>query len=268
MSEALLSSLFPARHASLIWQLARRELHARFRQSWLGPAWLVLTPMLMLGVYTLVFRHVMRFRWGQLDDSSMGYALQLFAGLAVFNFFADCINRSPQLILEQPHLVKKVIFPLEILPWVNIVSSLVQLGISALLLLALCLLATGTLPPTVAALPLVWLALIPLCLGLGWLLGGLGVYIQDIGQLVGMVVMVFLFLSPVFFPVEALPGEWRQWVNLNPLALVVTQTREVLVHARWPDWPVLALHLAASSCAAVLGALFFNAVKKGFADAM
>ena len=113
---SLLSYLWPWRHRGLIAQLARREVHARYRQSWLGLVWVVLTPLMMLGVYTLVFRHVMRVRWYGLEEGNLEFALRIYAGLAVFNFFAECVNRAPTLVLEQPHLVKKVVFPLEILP--------------------------------------------------------------------------------------------------------------------------------------------------------
>ena len=121
----MLSYLFPWRHTGLIKQFVKRELHARYRQSLLGVFWAFLTPLLMLGVYTLVFRFVFKLRWGGMtQDTDMAFALRLYAGLAVFGFFADCMNRAPGLIVEQPHLVKKVIFPLEILPWVNALAAL------------------------------------------------------------------------------------------------------------------------------------------------
>ena len=262
----LLSYLWPWRHRGLIAQLARRDVHARYRQSWLGLVWVVLTPLMMLAVYTLVFRHVMRVRWHGMEEGDLAFALRIYAGLAVFNFFAECVNRAPTLVLEQPHLVKKVVFPLEILPWAGAASACVGLAVSGGLMMVLAALSAGGLPVTVVALPLVWLPLLPLVLGLGWLLAGVGTYVRDVGQLLGMVVSALMFLSPIFFPVEALPESVRGWMLLNPLAWVMTGTRDVLVTGRWPDWGALALLFAACTGVAMVGAAFFRKARVGFSD--
>ena len=262
----LWSYLLPWRHAALIGQFARREIDTRYRQSWLGPLWLVLTPLLMLGIYTLVFRHVLQLRWGAVAESNLGFSLRLYAGLAVLNFFSDCVSRAPNLVTEQAHLVKKVVFPIEILPWISVMASLVHLLIAFVVLVSLGSLNSGTLPTTALLLPLVWLPLIPLCLGLSWLLSGIGTYVQDLGQIVSMALMMLLFLSPVFFPVEALPEAWRGWIWLNPLALIITQTREVLIAGHAPDWAALGLHGLVSLGVAALGAAFFHRVRSGFSD--
>ena len=244
----------------------RREVQARYRQSWLGLLWLILTPLLMLSIYTLVFRHVMKMRWVGVDESNLSFALRVYAGLAVFNFFAECVNRAPGLILEQPNLVKKVVFPLEVLAWVNVCVAAVGLLVPMALFLALLLFSEGGLPWTVLALPLVWLPLLPLCLGLTWLFAGLGAYVRDIGQVLSMAVTALMFLSPIFFPIEALPDSVRNWMAMNPLALVMTQTREVLLAGRWPSWGMLALQTLASGLVAVAGAAFFRVARRGFAD--
>lgn len=263
----LLSYLFPWRYVGLIGQFARREFHARYRQSLLGVLWAFLTPLLMLAVYTLVFRFVFKLRWGGTgDESDLAFALRLYAGLSVFNFFAECVNRAPRLILDQPHLVKKVIFPLEILSWVNVLSALANLGVALLLLLTFGAWEQGGLPVTVLALPVVWLPLLPLCVGLSWLLAALGTYVRDVSQVLGMLMSLLMFLSPIFFPMEALPPAIRPWMFLNPLALTITQTRQVLLDGQWPNWPTFAIHLIACCAIALLGAAFFKAARKGFAD--
>ena len=265
--QTLLSYLFPWPYAGLIQQFVRREFDARYRQSMLGVFWAFLTPLLMLGVYTLVFRFVFKLRWGGIgSESDLAFALRLYAGLAVFNFFAECVNRAPRLILDQPHLVKKVIFPLEILAWVNALAALTNLAVALLLLLLFGAWDQGGLTLTVLALPLVWLPLLPLGLGLGWLLAAIGTYVRDVGQVLGMLVSLLMFLSPIFFPVEALPPAVRPWMFLNPLALTITQTRQVLLDGQWPQWPALALHLLVCCAIALLGAAFFRAARKGFAD--
>lgn len=221
----------------------------------------------MLGVYTLVFRFVFKLRWsGVGDETDLAFALRMYAGLAVFNFFAECVNRAPRLILDQPHLVKKVIFPLEILPWINALAALAHLGLALLLLLVFSAWEHGGLSVTVLALPLVWLPLLPLCVGLGWLLAAIGTYVRDVGQVLGMLVSLLMFLSPIFFPVEALPIALRPWMFFNPLALTITQTRQVLLDGQWPNWSALLLQLLACCAVALLGAIFFRAARKGFAD--
>jgi lipopolysaccharide transport system permease protein len=262
----LLSYLFPLRHAGLIGQLARREVHTRYRQSWLGTAWLVLTPLLMLVVYTLVFRHVFQVRWSPPGEGNLAFALRLYAGLAVFNFFAECVNRAPLLIVEQPHLVKKVVFPVEVLPWASVMAALAHLGIAAVALLGLRWLGMGTVPLSALALPLVWLPLLPLCLGLGWGLSAVGTFIRDIGQILSMAMTALVFMSPVFFPVDALPGGLRDWMWLNPLAPIMTQTRTVLLEGQWPDWSLCSLSFVASLAVAWAGAALFRRLRPGFSD--
>ena len=252
----------------MIRQFASRDIQARFRQSWLGMAWLVLAPLFMLVIYTLVFRHVFQVRWAPPDEGNIAFALRLYTGLVVFNFFAECMNRAPHLMLEQPHLIKKVVFPLQILPWSCVLPAGVQLLLGGAILLVLHVLGLGTPPVSALALPLVWLHLLPLCLGGGWLLAAVGVYIRDIGHVVGMVVGALVFISPVFFPIEALPGKVQQWMWLNPLVPIMTQTRAVLLQGVWPDWSQWGLSLLGCSALALLGAAVFHRLRQGFADVL
>lgn len=255
-------------HAGLIGQLAGREVHARYRQSWLGTAWVVLTPLLMLVVYTMVFRHVFQARWGGPEEGNLAFAVRLYAGLSVFNFFAECVGRAPQLVVEQPNLVKKVVFPVEVLPWANVLAALVHLGIAGLVLILLRWLGMGSVPLSTLALPLVWLPLIPLCLGLGWALSAVGTFVRDVGQIVAMVMTALVFLSPVFFPVDALPRDLQAWIWLNPLAPIMTQTRTVLLQGEWPQWDSWCLSLGACLVVAWLGAALFRRLRPGFADVL
>jgi lipopolysaccharide transport system permease protein len=263
---SLLSYLLPLRHGGLIRQFASREVHSRYRQSWLGLLWVLLTPLLMLAVYTLVFRYIFGVRWGVTVESNLSFAVRLYAGLAVFNFFAECVARAPRLILDQPHLVKKVVFPLEVLPWVNTVAALVHLAIALVILLALATWELGRIHLSVLALPIVWLPLVPLTVGLGWWLAAIGTFVRDVGQVITLVVSLLLFLSPIFFPIQALPPAWQKWMFLNPLALIITQTRRVLIEGMWPDWGALAVNFAACALVALAGAAFFRAARNGFAD--
>lgn len=260
------SAYWPGRHAALLRTFVARDVAARYRQSWLGMAWLVLTPLLMLAVYTLVFRQVFQVRWGGADEGVLVFALRLYAGLAVFNYFAECVNRAPHLVLEQPHLVKKVVFPVELLAWSSAIAALLPLAVAGALLLVLRTWGMGTLPASALALPLVWLPLLPLCVGLGWIFSAVGTYVRDLPQILGMAMTALVFLSPVFFPVEALPRPLQPWMALNPLAPVMTQTRTVLLQGQWPDLLSWTGSMATGLVLMVLGAWTFRRVRPGFAD--
>ncbi|HVZ46400.1 MAG TPA: ABC transporter permease [Ramlibacter sp.] len=264
---SLVTYLVPWRHAGLIRQFAERDVHARYRASWLGLGWAVLTPLLTLAVYTFVFRHIFGVRWGSAPEgSNIGFAVRLYCGLALFNFFAECVSRAPRVVLDQPHLVKKVRFPLEVLPWASALAAGVHLAIALVLLLALSWWDSGRLPATLVALPLVWLPLAPLVVGLGWWLAALGAYIRDIGQLIALLLSLLMFMSPIFFPLEAVPAALRPWLVVNPLAPLITGTRQVLLEGTWPSWSALALNFAVCVAIAAGGAAFFRAVRPGFAE--
>lgn len=267
LRDSIVTYLFPTQHTDLIRQFAAREVASRYRQSWLGTAWTIITPLLMLMVYTFVFRYVFVSRWPDAGHATgLGFALRLFSGLVVFNFFSECVGRAPRLILDQPNLVKKVAFPIEILPWVSMLTALFQLAVAGIILVALSVIDTRSLPASVIALPLVWLPLVPLCVGLGWLFAGIGTYVRDLGQMVTLLLGFLIFMSPVFYPVSALPAAAQDWMVLNPLALPMTLTRGVLLEGLWPDWWPWGLHLLGCSLIAVIGAGFFRLARKGFAD--
>ena len=192
----------------------------------------------------------------------------MYGGLVVFMLFAEVVSRSPRLVLEQPNLVKKVVFPLEILPWVAILAGLFHLALSLVALLIATAIAHGGLPITVIALPLVLAPFIPLLLGLAWFLSALGVFVRDVGQVTTLLVSLLMFLSPVFYPVSTLPEQWRPWLRANPLTPAMEQLRRVTIDGLWPDWSQLALSLVIASVIAWAGARWFAATRKGFADVM
>jgi lipopolysaccharide transport system permease protein len=260
---------WPASHVNLLWQLARREVLGRYRGSLLGLGWSFVSPLLMLGVYTFVFVGVFKARWpGAESGGGVEFALQLMAGLMVFNLFAELASRSPHLVLEQPNLVKKVIFPLEVLPWVAVLSAAFHWFINAVVLCLAVAVVRGGLPVSALALPLVIAAFLPFLLGLSWFLSALGVYVRDVGQMMVMVVSMGMFLSPVFYSSKALPEILQNWMWLNPLSFVIESVRAVLLQGLWPDWGGLLAYAAGASAVAVLGASFFRLTRKGFADVL
>jgi len=256
----------PLRQRTLIWQFARRDVLARYRGSLLGLGWSFLTPLLMLAVYTFVFRVVFKARWGAGGSDDFEFALQVYAGLIVFGLFSEVVSRAPRLVLEQPNLVKKVVFPLEILPWVAVLAGLFHLALNLAVLLAATALSRGDLPLSIVALPLVLMPFVPLLLGLGWFLAALGVFVRDVGQITSLAVTLLMFLSPVFYPVSSLPERWQPWLLANPLTPVMEQLRRVTLEGLWPDWPQLLLHLVIASAVAWPGARWFTVTRNGFAD--
>ena len=252
----------------LIARMGQREIIGRYKGSAMGLAWSFITPLFMLAIYTFVFSVVFQARWGTSEESKTQFAVVLFAGLIVHTLFSDVINRAPQLVLGNVNYVKKVVFPLEILPVVQLLSATFHALVSVVVLIAAQLVFQGSLPITALLLPVVLLPFLLLTLGLAWCLASLGVFVRDVGQTINLVTSVMLFMSPVFFPVQSLPPALRPWMHLNPLTFVIEQVREVVVWGRLPDWQGLAVYSLASIATAWLGFAWFQKTRKGFADVL
>jgi lipopolysaccharide transport system permease protein len=257
------------RHRDLIGQMVRRDLGMRYRASYLGVLWSFITPLMMLAIYTFVFSTVFKARWRPDVETSTGeFALTLFAGMAAFNLFSEVTNRAPNLILQVPNYVKKVVFPLEVLPMVAAGTALVNSLITTLLVITGAALLLGQVSPTLWALPLAYLPLLLLSLGVAWLLASLGVYIRDIGQGVGLVVQMLFFMSPVFYPVTAVPAELRGLLLVNPLTFILTAFRQAILWGQPLAWEEWGLWTGLAALLALAGYAWFMRTKKGFADVM
>lgn len=233
----------------------------------LGITWAFLSPLLMLTVYTFVFVGIFRARWpGAEEAGGIAFALRLFAGLMVFNLFAEVVGRAPVLILEQPNLVKKVVFPLELLAYVSMGSALFHFMLSAGILLVGTAALDQPLSLLTLLLPIVVLPLIPLLLGLSWLLSALGVYVRDIAPIIGLTISFLLFLTPVFYSLQSMSPSGRYWMALNPMTNVIENIRNVVFLGVGPDWGNWSVSLAVGMCVAFLGAWVFSNLRDGFAD--
>ncbi|WP_239467167.1 ABC transporter permease [Rhodoferax koreense] len=254
----------------LLGQLSLRELTARYKGSVLGFAWTFVVPMFMLVVYTFVFSEVFKARWdaGSATESKGQFAIILFAGTIVLQFFNEVLARAPHAIIQNANFVKKVVFPLEILPVVSVVVSAVNAVASGCVLLFVQLLLTGSVPWTAVLFPVVLLPLFVLSLGVAWSLAALGVYLRGLAPLMGMVAAVLMFLSPVFYPVSAVPPGFQRVLMLNPLTFVIEQARRVAIMGHLPDWTGLAIYAAASLAFAACGFALFQKTRKGFADVL
>ncbi len=257
------------RHRDLIAQLTRREIEGRYRGAYLGMLWSLAHPLLMLSVYTLVFGVIFRSRWPQArTDSLVDFALILFAGLSAYACFSETVGRSSGVIVSVPNYVKKVIFPLEVLPISILGAALFHMLISVGVLLIVHLLVGGGLPWTIILLPLVSLPLIFLSLGLAWFVASLGVYIRDIGQAVGIVLQVMFFLTPIFYSIEIIPEPFRTLVLLNPMAPVTENFRRVLLWGQLPSFPGTLWWILGTGVVMMLGYAWFMKTRKGFADVL
>lgn len=256
------------RNRELISALTKREVIGRYRGSVMGILWSLFNPVLMLAVYTFVFSVVFKARWVGGTDSRTEFALVLFAGLTVFGLFSETVNRAPTLVLGNVNYVKKVIFPLEILPVVALGSSIFHFLVSLFVWMVFCIVVLGIPPASALWLPVVLVPLILTSLGFSWFLASLGVYLRDVAQIVGVVTTVLMFLSPIFYPVAALPEEYRSWVHLSPVTFVVEQTRDVLIWGRHPDWLHWSQGLLASLGVIWVGFAWFQKTRKGFADVL
>lgn len=249
----------------LVRDLVVRDIASRYRGSALGIVWSLLQPLILLTIYTVVFGLILPTRWPQ-SDGTAGFALTFFAGLIVFNFFAECISRSPLLILNNPNFVKKVVFPLETLSWMAIGSALFQLSVSVVVWLIFHAIVRGVPSWTVLWLPVVILPLAMLTLGASWMLASVGVYIRDVTQLVGLMCTGLLFLSPVFYATSSVPERFRALLYVNPLTFPIEQARHVLLDGQLPDLAGLALFLAVSCLFAWAGYVWFQRTRPGFTD--
>ena len=256
------------RNRGLVKALVQREVVGRYRGSFIGIVWSFLNPMLMLAVYTFVFSVVFKARWNAGSESKTEFALVLFAGLIVFNLFAECMNRAPGLILSNLNYVKKVVFPLEILPAVALGSALFHACISVGVWLLAYMVFFGVPHLTVLLLPLVALPLLLLSIGLSWMLASLGVYLRDVSQFIGLLVTALMFMSPIFFPASSLPENYRYLLLLNPLTPVIEQARDILYWGKLPDTTVWLACLLGSSLVAWFGFAWFQKTRKGFADVL
>jgi lipopolysaccharide transport system permease protein len=248
--------------------MTTREVVGRYRGSVMGLAWSFFNPILMLAVYTFVFSEIFKARWVGMDTGKGGFAILLFVGMIVHGLFAECANRAPSLILTNGNYVKKVVFPLEILPVITLGSALFHSSISLLVLLIAQVILTHTMQWTALLFPLILVPLLLATLGFSWFLASLGVFLRDVGHVIAVLTTVLLFLSPVLYPVAALPEVYQPWLRLNPLTYIIEESRNVLLFGHLPQWDSLGIAMIIGALIAAAGFWFFQKTRKGFADVL
>jgi lipopolysaccharide transport system permease protein len=266
---AMLSSV--RRHWRLIVSLTRRDLSERFQGSLLGPLWYFITPAILILTYTLVFGMVFKVRMpfaGGAGSSHVEFGLFLFSGLLIFTVFSDVVSRSTSLVTSKPNFVKKIVFPLEILSVVTVLSALAGGVLSFTLLVGATLLFTGGIGATSVLYLSALILMIPMLVGLSWFLAALGTYVRDVAQIIGLLLTVALFLSPVFTPLSAFPESVRGYLLLNPVSVPIELGHLTFFLHETPPLRAAAAYLAAALAVMALGWVFFQKTRAGFADVL
>ncbi|MDH3638711.1 MAG: ABC transporter permease [Gammaproteobacteria bacterium] len=256
------------KNRDLVSQMIRREVLERYRGSVLGLVWSFAHPLLMLLVYMFVFGIVFKIKWGVEHEDNIQFGVVLFAGLVVHALFTECLVRAPNLILSNTHFVKKVVFPLEVLAVVTVGTALFHSAVSLLILLIFNTVAHLEFNWTVVFLPLVLAPLILLSLGVTWFLASLGVFLRDVAHIVGILSTVLLFLSPIFYPLTAVPEALRPLMYLNPLTVIVEQLRNVVIWGRAPDWLDLSVYFVVAGGLTWFGYWWFQRTRRAFSDVL
>ncbi len=255
-------------HFQLIVQLSKRGIESRYRGSVLGMLWSLLTPLLMLLVYSFVFSVVFKAKWNHPGAEDANFGVILFSGMIIHALFSEPMVLSTSSIIGNAQYVKKVVFPLEIMAWSTVAVAGFQALISFLILIVFMLISGMTIHPTLLLFPVIVLPMVLFAVGLGWLLSGLTVFVRDIAQLVGIVSTILLFISPVFYTVDRLPGLWQKLIYLNPISFIVDQMRRISIYGLMPDWAGLAVYSVVALLLAWIGLSVFQRLRRGFADVL
>lgn len=247
-----------------------RNLSARYKGSALGLVWSFAQPLMMLCVYTFVFGVVFKARWDEsvLAGVPAAFPLIMFCGMAVFNVFSESINSSTMLIVGNASLVKKVIFPLEILPLANVLTSFIFGCAWFLLLFVGIALFSDQVSWTMLLLPLPLIPLLLLSTGISFFLASLGVYLRDIAQVVNIFTQMLFFMTPIFYPISLVPESVRWVLVINPLTYIIDEVRRVFLYGQSPNFVALILLTVFSWIIFQLGLVWFTKTKKGFADVL
>lgn len=253
-----------ARHRILFAELVKRDVLLRYRGAFLGLVWALLNPLIMLGIYGYAFGYIFQLR--NSTESSLPYALNLYCGLITFNVFGETVSRAPMAVRSYPNYIKKIVFPVTILPAVPLGSALLHAFIN-LLILTVALACTGHLSVGLALYPLLIVPVVLFALGLAWLFAASGVFVRDIVQIAPVLVQVALFLTPVLYPSSSIPEVIRPISNLNPLAATVEAQRAAILGNTipWMNWGISCM---VGIFFAVLGYRFFEHSRDEFADVM
>jgi len=256
----------------LLRTLVRRDLEARYKGSVLGNLWSLVNPLSQLLIYTYVFSVVLKVKLslkGLPANENLSFGLWLFAGLLPWIAFSTGLTQSASSVIGQPNLVKKVVFPLSLLPLVPIFSAFIESSFGLMMLIFFVALSSGTLHTTLALLPLVWIPQLLITAGLGYLAAGLTVFLRDIPQTLNVILNIWFYVTPIVYPITSIPEGWRNWVLwLNPLAAIVEVYREFVLTGKVQHWGELGVAFTISGIVFIVGVLTYKKLRPAFADVL
>lgn len=250
----------------LLKTLTKADIKQKYQGSVLGILWSLIVPLLMLAIYTFIFSEIFHTKWEIDTSNKFQFALMLFCGLSIYNMFADVLGRSVSLIVSNQNYVKKVVFPLQLLPVVITFSSLFNCIISFAVLIAANVILNGSLHFSVLYTPLVLLPHVVFCAGVAFLVSAISVYLRDMASFVSVLTMVLMYLTPVFFPLTAIPEAFRRVMMFNVMTYSIENMRNVIIYGTSINWIYFSVSCVASTMLLLLGHWVFKRVKDGFAD--
>jgi lipopolysaccharide transport system permease protein len=249
----------------LIVSLTKRELMSRYRGSILGFLWTLVTPMVMIAIFTIIFAGIFKAKFG-VSSSQWDYALYLFCGLLPWNAFQESVQLSSSTIVAHANLVKRVVFPLETLPVSLTLAAVVNQLFGTLVLVAVDALLRREIHPTIIYLPLILVPQIIATFGAAWLVASFGVFVRDMVQGVALVLMAWMYLTPIIYPESLVPESYRRVINLNPFTPLIRNYRRIILDGAGPDWQGLAYFLVFALIIFLFGYWWFARTRKSFAD--
>jgi len=256
------------RHWELTRELTRRDILGRYRGANFGLMWSLIGPLMMLAIYTITFGEIMQSRWQQASGATAEFGIVLFIGIIIHGFFAECFARSPRLMLDNANYVKRVVFPLQVLPWSVVLSALFHMGMNLVVFVVLNALFFGSFSPHIVLLPLVLAPLVMLTIAVCWLVTSLGVYVRDISQAVPVIATGLFFISSAIIPLQVVPPRYRIFFEFNPLTFFIDQARNVALWNTMPDWAGLLKYAIIGLLGMYLAFAWFRVTSKGFADVL
>lgn len=252
----------------LLGQLTKKDIELKYKDSVLGMLWSVIVPILMIVIYTFVFSVVFKPQWISETGNKFEFSLIMYCGLVSFNMLSDVMGRSSGLIAANVNYVKKVIFPLELLPVMVTLTALFNSCISLVVLVLAKLILTQSISPTLPLVIVTYIPLIIFTVGVSLILSAVSVYLKDIASVISVIITVLMYISPVFFSLESVPEKYRIICQINPMTYIIENFRNVVLYGLLPDWRYLLISLISAIVMAWLGSSIFRRAKEGFADVL
>lgn len=256
-----------SRKIDLLFNLAARDFKLKYRESVLGTVWAVLYPVVVLAVYTVVFSTIFSAHWGGKPVvNKVDYAVLLFIGLIVYTIFAETISRVPTVIVNNPGFVKKVVFPLEVLPAVVLLSTVYRAGMECVALFIFLCFSSFSFHIEALLLPVILIPFLIFVFGLALIFSSLGVFLRDFDQFSALLARLMMYMLPVLYPSTIFPVRLRTFIDANPMAVYIEQIRNLVIFGQMPDWAPLGWACVWSVVVLAIGSFWFQKTRKAFAD--